>query len=130
LALILDTGPLVAAADPSDPDHERCAELVRGTHERRVIPILALVEVEYLLRPWPSGFLALMDDVHSGRLELHCPVAGELVRATELVDTYRDLPLGLVDASVLAAVSTSARTSSPRSTAVTSASCARRTSSI
>ena len=69
-----------------------------------MIPILALVEVEYLLRPWTGGFSALMADVGSGYFDVHAPDDIELRRACELVEAYRDLPLGLVDASVLAAV--------------------------
>ncbi|MGH2865954.1 MAG: type II toxin-antitoxin system VapC family toxin, partial [Solirubrobacteraceae bacterium] len=101
---ILDTGPLVALIDRSDPDHERCAQLLATTSERRVVPLCVLVEVEYLLRPWPGGFAALMTDVNAGRLETHLPDDHELARAAALVDTYADLPLGFVDASVLAAV--------------------------
>ena len=68
------------------------------------MPVCVLVEVEYLLRPWPGGFTSLMADVNAGRLETHLPDDHELARAAALVDTYADLPLGFVDASVLAAV--------------------------
>ncbi len=104
MALILDTGPLVALIDRSDPDHERCAQLLATTSERRVVPLCVLVEVEYLLRPWLGGFTALMADVSAGRLETHLPGDHELAHAAALVESYADLPLGFVDASVLAAV--------------------------
>jgi predicted nucleic acid-binding protein len=68
-----------------------------------VVPTLVLVEVEYLLRPWRNAFPALLADVEAGGLELlELPVRW-LLRAGELVERYRDLPLGLVDASVVAA---------------------------
>jgi predicted nucleic acid-binding protein len=103
VALILDTGPLVALLDASDPDHGRCAELIQASGERRVVPVCVLVEVEYLLRPWPSAFPALLADLDSGALELLDLPKRWLQRAGELLERYRDLSLGLVDATVLAA---------------------------
>lgn len=103
MALILDTGPLVAMMDATDPAHERCAELIESATEPRVVPVCVLVEVEYLLRPWPEGFAALLADFDSGGLELLDLPTRWLLRAGELVARYRDLPLGLVDATVVAA---------------------------
>jgi predicted nucleic acid-binding protein len=103
MALILDTGPLVALLDASDPDHERCAELLQQATEPRLVPVCVLVEVEYLLRPWPTAFTALLGDLDSGALELLDLPKRWLRRAGELLERYRDLQLGLVDATVLAA---------------------------
>jgi hypothetical protein len=104
LALILDTGPLVALVDRSDPDHERCRELINAAAEVRIVPVCTLVEIEYQLRPWHGGFTGLMRDISAGRLEVHVPDPGEVARAAALVEEYADLPFGLVDASVLACV--------------------------
>lgn len=103
MALILDTGPLVALLDATDPDHERCVALLQGTQERRLVPVCVLVEVEYLLRPWPSAFVALLAEFDSGALELIDLPKRWLLRAGELLERYRELSLGLVDATVLAA---------------------------
>jgi uncharacterized protein len=103
VALILDTGPVVAMLDATDPDHERCTDLLQRSREPRVVPVCVLVEVEYLLRPWPEAFAALLEDVESGALELLDLPARWLLRAGELVARYSDLPLGLVDATVITA---------------------------
>jgi predicted nucleic acid-binding protein len=102
LALILDTGPLVALIDRSDPDHDRCRDLIKSATDIRIVPICTLVEVEYQLRPWRGGFAGLMADVAAGRLQVHLPDQQELARASSLVHEYGDVPLGLVDATVLA----------------------------
>ena len=102
MALILDTGPLVALLDATDPDHERCAALIGGTPETRVIPGPVLVEVEYLVRPWPGAFAALLADVARGALVVRDLDRAATLRAGELVEQYRDLPLGFVDAAVIA----------------------------
>jgi uncharacterized protein len=103
VALILDTGPLVALLDATDPDHERCTELIQGAAEPRVVPVCVLVETEYLLRPWPQAFAALLAEFDNGGLSLLDLPVRWLLRAGELVRGYRDLPLGLVDATVVAA---------------------------
>lgn len=103
MALIVDTGPLVALLDATDPDHERCATLLAEASEPRVVPVCVLVEVEYMLRPWPRALAALLADFESGAFELLDLPTRWLLRSGELVERYRDLPLGLVDASVVAA---------------------------
>jgi predicted nucleic acid-binding protein len=62
-----------------------------------------LVEVECLLRPWPQALTALLKDFDTGALELLDLPAHWLLRSGELIERYRDLPLGLVDATVIAA---------------------------
>ena len=75
---------------------------ISAAAEVRIVPVCALVKVEYQLRPWPGGFVGLMTDIHAGRLDVHVPDDSELARAGALVARYADLPLGLVDATVLA----------------------------
>jgi uncharacterized protein len=101
VALIVDTGPLVALVDATDPDHERCTELLQRLVEPRVVPVCVLVEVESLLRPWPEAFAALLADFEAGALELVDLPTRWLLRAGELIDRF--LPLGLVDGTVVAA---------------------------
>jgi len=103
MALIVDTGPLVALLDATDPDHERCAALLSETSEPRIVPVCVLVEVEYLLRPWPEALGALLRDFDTGAFELLDIPTRWLLRSGELIERYRDLPLGLVDATVIAA---------------------------
>jgi predicted nucleic acid-binding protein len=103
VALILDTGPLVALLDATDPDHERCADLLRESKEPRIVPVCVLVEVEYLLRPWPDAFPALLVDFKAGAFELLDLSERWLQRAGELIAQYSNLQLGLVDATVVAA---------------------------
>ncbi len=103
MALIVHTGPLVALLDATDPEHERCRELLDQVGEPRLVPVCVLVEVEYLLRPWPEAFPALLAESEAGALDLLELPAPWLLRAGELLDRHRDLPLGLVDATVVAA---------------------------
>jgi predicted nucleic acid-binding protein len=45
----------------------------------------------------------LLEDLAAGELILEPVEPGDMLRIAELVATYRDLPLGTVDASVVAA---------------------------
>ncbi len=90
--------------DASDPEHERCAELIVGASPPLVIPAPVLVETEYLLRPASGAFRALLDDIHRGSFAVADLSPEELSRAGEFFDRYADLPLGFVDAAVLVIV--------------------------
>ena len=46
MSLVLDTGPIVAALNKADRDHERCAALIDSAVDL-MIPSPVLVEVDY-----------------------------------------------------------------------------------
>lgn len=104
MALVLDTGPIVAALNRGDPDHARCAALLSGTEEELVIPVLVLVEVDYWLSrlAGPAVRVGFVGDVVVGAYRLENLSELDFTRAAELETTYADLALGLVDASVIA----------------------------
>lgn len=103
MALVLDTGPVVAALNRGDPDHLRCATLLAQSPDL-VVPTPVLVEIDYWVvklggaRAW-ADFAA---DVSRGVYRLLHPNESDLVRAAELEVVYADLRLGFVDASVIA----------------------------
>jgi uncharacterized protein len=106
VALVLDTGPLLAALDAADPDHARCAELLREATEDLVVPNLVLAELDYWChrRLGVDVWVAFLDDLLAGVYRPECPSPADLARCRELQARYRDQPLGVVDASVLALV--------------------------
>ncbi len=106
MALILDTGPLFAAMDRSDRDHGQCARLIETATEQVVVPAPVLVEVDWLAsqRLQPEAFLSLLLDVEEAQLEVEELRPADYSRVRELLGRYSDLPLGFVDASVLAVV--------------------------
>jgi uncharacterized protein len=104
VALILDTGPLLAALDAADPAHEACAELLIDSTEDLVVPALVLAEVDYWChqRLSAEAWLVFFDDVIGGVYGVEAPTDRDLRRARELQATYEHLRLGVVDASVIA----------------------------
>lgn len=103
--MILGTGPLVAALDADDRHHQACVELLATTRPPLRLPGPVLTEVCYLIEREQgphaeAAFLTTLAD--SGQFELLHPTVTDLRRMAQLVSTYHDLPLGAVDASVVA----------------------------
>lgn len=102
MSLLLDTGPLVAAIDRSDKHHARCAALLESAKGPLLVPTTVIVEVCWLLEERPEVEAAFLDAVAADEFEHVTITAGDIARMAELVRTYADLPLGAVDASVIA----------------------------
>jgi predicted nucleic acid-binding protein len=70
-----------------------------------VIPILTITEVSYLLatRIGAQAEVRFLGDVAGGSFAVEPVRARDWLRVSELVWQYRDLPLGTVDASIVAA---------------------------
>lgn len=106
MALVLDTGPLLAALDAADPDHAPCAGLIAERREDLIVPALVLSELDYWCheRLGVDVWLAFLEDVLKGAYTVEGPTQGDLERCHQLQRAYADLGLGVVDASVLALV--------------------------
>jgi uncharacterized protein len=106
VALVCDTSPLLAAIDRSDPHHQECVRVLAATREEHVVPTLVLSELDYFCRKLglDDAWLAFLDDIDAGALRVEHPTAADLRRARELQAEYRDLAIGVVDASVIALV--------------------------
>lgn len=104
MALVLDTGPILALLDAGDPDHARCVALVDELAEDLVVPAAVLVEVDYwtLKLLGQATWTVFVEDVVSGAYRLEPLSPEDVRRACELERTYEQLDLGLVDASVIA----------------------------
>ena len=102
--LIVDAGPLYAASARRDRNHERCVELLSTASRPLLVPALVVTEVAYLLadRLGAAAELAFANAIRSGELAVE-PVDGtDWDRVVALMERYNDLPLGMVDASVIA----------------------------
>ena len=103
--MLTDTGPLVGLINVADQHHTRC------------VAALAVLQTEPLLTTWPcfaeamhllwrdGGYryqAVLWDMYRDGRLVLYELTPAETSRMAELMERYRDLPMDLADASLVA----------------------------
>lgn len=101
--ITLDTSALFALLNRNDPDHQRVARTLLEDPGPYLVPAGILAEIAYLTeRRLGIGALeALLQDLESGALALEWHNR-DLPRIRELVLRYRDLPLGVADATVIA----------------------------
>jgi len=102
--LIVDAGPLYAAAAKRDKHHERAVRLLSSGPRPLLVPALVVTEVSYLLadRIGAHAELALGRALADGELVVEPVADSDWSRICELMEQYLDLPLGMVDASVIA----------------------------
>jgi predicted nucleic acid-binding protein len=105
--ILIDTGPLVAAALHGDANHVRCVEFFTAAHlnaEPLLVPSLVVTEVCYLVarESGPRLEAEFLRSLAAGDFQLTEPTSADPDRAADLVTTYADFPLGAVDATVIA----------------------------
>ena len=96
---------MYAYVDRDDARHFDCLELLETHQGPLVVPELVITEVVYLLgtRLGVDAEIRFIGDLASGNLIPEPVAPADWLRIAELVGVYRDLPLGTVDASVVAA---------------------------
>ncbi|USQ77329.1 type II toxin-antitoxin system VapC family toxin [Ornithinimicrobium cryptoxanthini] len=101
---MVDAGPLYAYVDADDAHHAASLELLETHPGQLVVPSLVITEVAYLLstRLGVEPEVRFLGDLAGGAFTVAPVAAADWLRIAELVSRYRDLPLGTVDASVVA----------------------------
>jgi predicted nucleic acid-binding protein len=103
--ILVDAGPLVALIDRGESDHERCVEALSSLTAPMVTTWPALTEAMYLVDSaggWKAQE-ALWKLLERGDLQL-VPLDDPLQKRTRaLMSKYRDTPMDLADASLVAA---------------------------
>jgi len=101
--IILDTSGLLAAIDASQRQHAAAAAVIRAATGPLLLSPFVLAELDYLIstRVSQDAALALLDQVAAGAYRLEPMAADDVARASEVVLQYRDLQLGLADASLV-----------------------------
>ncbi len=102
--LVVDSGPLYAAAATADRNHRRSIDLLSGAERPLLVPALVVTEVSYLLADRIGAYaeVAFGRSISDGELVVEPVLDVEWNRIVELTEQYLDLPLGIVDASVVA----------------------------
>lgn len=105
--ILIDTGPIVAAALSSEQHHDACAHLfseLRLAQQQMLVVPTVLAEAGYMLRTvgTPRQEVEFLKGVADGDFDVVNLTPVDLDRIAELTAQYIDHPLGVTDASIIA----------------------------
>lgn len=103
--MIVDTSVLYALFDENDPAHVGAVDAIGGAlHQRKlVVSPLVVAELDYLVarKYGVSVELTVLHELGSGAWELPALSDVDLRAAAGLIEKYRDLNIGVADASLV-----------------------------
>jgi len=103
VALVADSGGIYARYDASDRHHRAVRRAVEAESGPLVIPAPVLGEIDYLLRVriGARAEVRLLEGIENGALSVEPLSRQDAARCRALLVKYRELDLGLADASVI-----------------------------
>ncbi len=103
MALVVDGGALYAQADADDAHHYDVRRALLDEREELVTTELAVAEADYLIldRLGPEAEAAFLEDLAEGTYVVECLDRDGLTEARDIIAQYRDLQIGLADASLV-----------------------------
>ena len=106
MAIVFDSGPLLAAYNRRDRDYLACRALITDGAEDVVIPSPVLVEFDWVAssRMTKDAFPTLLSDIANGSYRVEPLLILDYLRVIEIMRQYADFDIGFVDAAVLAVV--------------------------
>ncbi len=104
MAIVADSGAVYGLYDRRDASHAALRAAVEKARELIVLPAPTLGEIDYLLRfrLGNAALLQFLTDILEGAFVVEALSLSDLRRCVALIEKYRDLDLGLADASVVA----------------------------
>ena len=101
--IIADTSGLIAFFSESGRQHERVVAWLERNNPAMVVSPFVIAEVDYLVatRRGVEAELAVLRELAGGAYDLPAMSAEDLSVASEVVQRYRDLGIGIADASLV-----------------------------
>jgi predicted nucleic acid-binding protein len=100
--ILIDTGPIVALFDRDDHYHSLCVDILKGIKDRLITTWPVITEAFYLLDFSWEVQDSLWVYIERGGVEIYPPEREMQIRCRELMKQYRDLPMDLADATLVA----------------------------
>jgi predicted nucleic acid-binding protein len=99
---LVDTGPVVAYLDASDPEHEHVSTVMDGFSGRSVTTPAVITEAMHFVGATRGGAQALAELVHrSGMTVYDACQPLDLREAARLMERYSDTPMDFADATLV-----------------------------
>ncbi|HEX4937010.1 MAG TPA: PIN domain-containing protein [Gemmatimonadaceae bacterium] len=101
--ILLDTSGLLSAIDVSQRHHRAARHALESAAPPWILSPFVLAELDYLLatRVNQAAERALLDEVGRGVYRLESLDAGDIQAAERVIARYRELDIGLADASIV-----------------------------
>lgn len=100
-SLLLDTGAFVALLDKSENNHPRCVGFFKSFRGKILTTEPVLTETIYLLGPSVKAQKAVIEFILKGGAILVPQSTDSLLRASTLMEKYRDVPMDFADATLV-----------------------------
>jgi predicted nucleic acid-binding protein len=103
MALICDTGAVYALYDADDMHHGAATALLGVETGPLFLPVLLLAEIDYLLttRLGAAAGIDFLESIEQGAFTVIPLLIEDVARCREIMVQYRDLKVGLADATVV-----------------------------
>lgn len=99
---LLDTGPLVAALNRSDPHHQRCAAALAAFSGTLLTTGAVVTEAKHFLGGQAEGAEALVGLLDDAQVDIRdCFGQTQLHAAARLMKKYADTPMDFADATLV-----------------------------
>lgn len=101
--ILIDSSGLLAAIDSSERDHAAAARALGAADPPFLLSPFVLAELDYFLqkRVGSGAELAFLSEVALGAYQLEPFGRDDVASALEIADKYKDIKLGLADASIV-----------------------------
>jgi uncharacterized protein len=101
--IVLDTSGLLAAMFDDQRAHQECRAALEAAESPLLLSPFVLAELDYLVgrHAGVAVELSLLEEVATGAYTLAEFGAADVDRSRQLIDRYRDLGIGLADASLV-----------------------------
>lgn len=101
--ILLDTSGILSALFADQKHHEACARILRESAPPRILSPFVLAECDYLIQKYGGvgAELTFLGEISHGAYDLAHLDRFEVGRASDFVAKYRNLNIGLADASIV-----------------------------
>jgi predicted nucleic acid-binding protein len=101
--ILLDTSGLLSALFADQTRHQQCAKALLDAEPPRILSPFVLAELDYLIVKYAGvdAELRLIEEIERGVYELASFDRRDIEEARFIVMKYRDLRIGLADASIV-----------------------------
>jgi len=102
--VLVDTGAIFGLYRAGDAWHDRLRRWIAANRADLVVPVTVLQETAYLMGTvlGPAAEATLLRTAAGGDLVVEQLEMPDVARSADLIEAYRDFPIGFVDASIVA----------------------------